>query len=327
MPQRLTLALLSLVLLFSTVSIAETEEELYGWYREILTSVKPTKKGLNAEDRLRLFRLLSRHPVANLSDENMLKYDPKGIGIGYCFGRAMTAHLLALQMGLDPGSIRKVFIVGDLRSGPNPEWYFHVTTIVRGTDNKWYAEDSIMTPPLSPAGRELPLSEWVRIVRAQWDTWHGHAPLAKLYLTEPGVVFPDLRWDPRGNTGEHLIEVGFTPTTKNGFHRASLDGILFFTTDDEHKWFTGTENPDTAARFQFNGLEIPGAGVISYENYFRDLLRSFRRSSARSLAAAQGEHCPKELVVPEGTPLALPANTKRQLFSPRLDRMFPERRK
>ncbi len=318
------LAIALSLFLITAVASAETEDQLHAWYREILTSAKPTKKGLNPEERLRLFRALSRHPVANLSDETMLKYDPKNIGIGYCFGRAMTAHLLALQMGLDPEGIRKVFIVGDLRSGPDPEWYFHVTTIVRGTDRKWYAEDSIMTPPLSAAGRELPFNEWVRIVRNQWDA----GKVAKLYVTESNVVFPDLRWDPKGTTGDHLIEVGFTPSTKNGFHRGSLDGVLVFNTDEEPRWFTSTDHPEAAMRFQFNGLEIPHVGVISYENYFRDLLRTFRTTATtRALAAAGKDHCPKELCIPAGVPLAVPANVKRQLFSPRLDRIFQPRGK
>lgn len=60
---------------------------------------------------------------------------------GFCFGRAMTAHLLALRMGLDKDAVRKIWVAGNLTwRDDGSRWNFHVATAVRGPDG-WYAID------------------------------------------------------------------------------------------------------------------------------------------------------------------------------------------
>ena len=86
-----------------------------------------------------LYAGLVRNPVSRL--ERLDEYDPSG-AIGFCYGRAMSAQLMASRLGLETKSIRKLFIVGDLRSNPaKRDWRFHVTTIVRNDRGEWIALD------------------------------------------------------------------------------------------------------------------------------------------------------------------------------------------
>ena len=96
-----------------------------------------------------LFDAVTNHPVAKLS--NYQKYDPKNQGIGYCFGRAMTAHLEAIwnpELKLQNNRVRKLFAIGNLVTGPN-NWRYHVTAIVKSSEGGWWAVDpyvgSLMT--------------------------------------------------------------------------------------------------------------------------------------------------------------------------------------
>lgn len=58
-----------------------------------------------------------------------LKYDPQG-SLGFCFGRALTAHLLAMKRGVDKNSIRKVFVSGTMNTPDGITWSFHVATLI-----------------------------------------------------------------------------------------------------------------------------------------------------------------------------------------------------
>jgi hypothetical protein len=93
-----------------------------------------------------LYQRVVKHPVANLN--NTVKYDPKGQGIGYCFGRAMAAHLEALfNMDLKNSSIRKLFAVGSLQTGQT-KWGWHVTAVVKAKEGGWWAIDPIIGSPI-----------------------------------------------------------------------------------------------------------------------------------------------------------------------------------
>jgi hypothetical protein len=131
-------------------------------YREIEERSLSHKESLTADERLKLFDVTRLNPVASLSDENIAKYDPQG-AIGFCFGRSMATHLIARsQFSLASPSIRFVFIMGDLRSGADPEWRFHATAVVKGStqdgSNEWYAIDPIFSAPLS-------LNNWITQVQ------------------------------------------------------------------------------------------------------------------------------------------------------------------
>lgn len=56
-------------------------------------------------------------------------YDPQSI-YGFCFGRATWVWLEALKAGLDKQSIKKVFLIGPMKTG-TVDWQFHVATAIR----------------------------------------------------------------------------------------------------------------------------------------------------------------------------------------------------
>ena len=88
-----------------------------------------------------LLRRVASNPVASLASTH--KYDPNNTGTGYCFGRAMTAHLEALfNMNVKNSSIRKLFAMGTLKTG-SITWGWHVTTIVKATEGGWWAIDPV----------------------------------------------------------------------------------------------------------------------------------------------------------------------------------------
>ncbi|RZA08733.1 MAG: hypothetical protein EOP11_03980 [Proteobacteria bacterium] len=130
-----------------------TPEEAEFWNRTLIDAVdglpkpKPAAKrlpSLNPEQRAALLKLVDKHPVADAKFYD--KYAPEG-GTGFCFGRAITAHIEALRMGLDKESIKKIWIVGAME-GTSDSWGHHVATIVRGPKGKWYTIDpNYDTPP------------------------------------------------------------------------------------------------------------------------------------------------------------------------------------
>jgi hypothetical protein len=99
---------------------------------------KATISKAEADD---LLRRVASNPVASLAVTH--KYDPNNTGTGYCFGRAMTAHLEALfNMNVKNSSIRKLFAMGTLKTG-STSWGWHVTTIVKATEGGWWAIDPV----------------------------------------------------------------------------------------------------------------------------------------------------------------------------------------
>lgn len=267
-----------------------------------------SKTSLTSSERKTLFHTVSNHPVTNLN--NLGTYDPTGI-IGFCFGRAMGAHLMGRQMNVSRASLRKLFIIGDLRSGQDPEWRFHVTTLVKGKeDGKWWAIDPIMTPPTGPGG-PIRMEEWVRIVRSIWDK-QGKA---KLYFTGTDTVLPDVTKDPNGTTGDAVLEVGFDPLSKSGFTARTIQKVPLFETDEhaEAGYFMSVKEPESD-RFKFDGITID-TQFIDYHNYFIALLGDltgdvpFPRSVPRAFSAAAVAARRESAKTP-------------QLYSPRFDRLF-----
>ncbi len=217
-----------------------------------------------------------RHKVAGLDDPAKLaKYDPTGI-IGFCFGRAMAVHLLARRMGLSETSVRKLFIVGDLRSAEAPEWRFHVTTLVRGAAGRWYAIDPILEGP-------LPVEDWIARVQGTWDKQKK----ARLYLTPASVVIPDLSVVPdvAQEKGERLIELSFDPARRPGLAGEPKLGPQVYTVSDAaaRRYFSAV---DGQPPFDFAGITING-DAISFNGYFEDLLREINSPSAAPLGATR----------------------------------------
>lgn len=135
------------------------------------------KAGLSSKEIQQLFREVSDHPVASLSKvENYEKNSP---GMGFCFGRATTAHIKALMAGADKSSIRKVWALGDLETG-DTSWRYHVTTIIRDNKGAWHAIDPIM-------GRVMPVEQWYNQMK-KFDTKSGNM---RIFDTEPKRFGPD----------------------------------------------------------------------------------------------------------------------------------------
>lgn len=66
-------------------------------------------------------------------------YQRPGVALGYCFGRAIVAHFHALRRGVDPRSMKKIWVVGKMRG----DWGHHVAFMVKGQDNDWYVIDNV----------------------------------------------------------------------------------------------------------------------------------------------------------------------------------------
>ncbi len=269
-------------------------EEPLALYRR-LNSEPAQLDALSPAQRRAVWTEAFKHPVAGLDDPaKMAKYDPAGI-IGFCFGRAMAVQLLARKLGLGSDSIRKLFVVGDLRSGNTPEWRFHVTTLVKSKDGEWWAIDPIMGGPIS-------MADWIAAVRKGWDRGHK----AKFYLTGADAVLPDIRVvpDPPQEKGEHLIEISFEPNRQAGFSRlASVDASLYApddATETKHFRIAGSD----PSPFDFTGITING-GLISYNQYFVDLLAELA-SAGKVPPSPKGGRSP----LPEGAagPTASPAS-------------------
>lgn len=96
---------------------------------------------------------------------------------GFCFGRALAAHLTALKSGIDKRRIRKIWAIGDLRDNGR-KWKYHVSTIIQGEDGVWYAFDPSF-------GKILTAEEWYGKMQG-WDV----NQTARLYSTAAGQMFP-----------------------------------------------------------------------------------------------------------------------------------------
>ena len=221
-------------------------------------------EGLNPAQRQRLFDAVVNHRVAGL--DQLGRFDPSG-EIGFCFGRAMAVHLIALRMGLTQDNIRKLFIVGDLRSGDKPEWRFHVATLVRGSDGAWYAVDPILPAPME-------MSAWIATVQDTWDKSRS----AKLYMTPAGAVLPKLDTvpEPGQETGERLIELKFDPAGREGFEAVEDlpdKKTRAYGVDPERaaRYFDGASGGQ--GTFAFLGVRINGQW-FDYRGYFAELIEA-----------------------------------------------------
>ena len=106
------------------------------------------------------------------------KYDPKG-GIGFCFGRALAAHLETLAMGVQKESVRKIWIVGTMETGGKITWGHHVATMVKATDGSWWVMDTYTNKLSTP-------TDWVAAVKSTLKPTNNPS----IFISEPQ------RWGP-----------------------------------------------------------------------------------------------------------------------------------
>ncbi|MBI5209756.1 MAG: hypothetical protein HY927_07290 [Elusimicrobia bacterium] len=238
-------------------------------YRAIESGAPSNLKALSAAQMQDLWRRTYGHKIAGLDDwRKLAKYDPQGI-IGFCFGRAMTVQLLARELGLAADSIRKILVIGDLRSGKDPEWRFHIATLVKGDDGRWHAIDPIMDAPVT-------VDQWIAGVHKGWDKQKK----AKFYSLPADAVMPNLSLVPDlpKEAGERIIELAFNPEGAPGFSRWTGAKEPVYELDaqrrDRHLVIAGSD----AAPFDFHQVTINGQS-FAYNGYFADLLEELVRPS------------------------------------------------
>lgn len=66
-----------------------------------------------------------------------LDYEKPGVTVGFCFARASIAHVEALRVGVEPTSIKKIWVIGDMG-----HWGHHVAPMIK-TENGWMVFDDI----------------------------------------------------------------------------------------------------------------------------------------------------------------------------------------
>jgi hypothetical protein len=258
---------------FNDRGLTQKNDKIDAEFLRLDTAAPSTIDGLNANARDLLLHDAKSHPVARL--DQLDTYDPQKL-TGFCFGRAMAVHTLARERGVKPQSIKKQFIVGDLKGidAKQTEWRFHVTTLVKGDDGRWYAID-----PIFP--RVLTQVEWIQKTRSIWDEWYKKSnifkePQSRIYVVNRHGVLPDIRLfvPPERETGEHLIELSFNPTNIVGFTREPNVGDKAYTLDvaATEKFFLTTSELSKTDRFNFLGLAFQDGLYIDYNDYFEHLI-------------------------------------------------------
>lgn len=158
------------------------------------------KNSINASEAKYIYEEVTRNPVTRLL--NVKKYDPSG-HLGFCFGRAMNSHLESLRMGVDNASIRKVYVVGQMKAlVGDTVWTFHVATAVKNSEGGWWIIDPFF-------GKAVSIEKW-------YARMHNHDVDGKLrvYVTEPQrlTAGKSLRYDK-----EHLLSSWYNGYFKNLF--------------------------------------------------------------------------------------------------------------
>lgn len=147
--------------------------------------------GLNPAQMQALMDKLQSNEVTRIGHLCRYNYKPGSLkGWGFCFGRAMAAHLYALAMGVDKTQIRKVWAVGPMKTGES-WWRFHVATMVRGTDGKWWALDPLTNskPVLMESWQrsmEVRNRQWIQRLEGERDL---HQVVPPDYYDQGSVMF------------------------------------------------------------------------------------------------------------------------------------------
>jgi hypothetical protein len=147
----------------------------------VLTQLKnsaPSSKSLTEVQAAKLRQFLIQHPIAG--DSALDKYSKTNSTVGYCFGRATLAHVELLRRGVDPKSIRKIFVIGEMKYTLDI-WELHVATIVKKTGGGWWVLDGLFN-------KTLEVQDWYKeILKIAVNTAH---PKIRLYLTDPVKFLP-----------------------------------------------------------------------------------------------------------------------------------------
>ena len=152
------------------------------------------------------------HPV--VSHYALSKYNTKASGIGFCFGRATYAHLMALDMGVQKEAIKKAFVVGPMKAG-DTTWGFHVATLIKSGDD-WLAIDSV------PGTTPLKLQDWFAYFKKQ-----SVDRKLMLFITEPEKFTP-------GPQSYTQIQMGLNLSREQDWYSGYFQDLM--------KWFADRPN-------------------------------------------------------------------------------------
>ena len=169
-----------------------------------------------------------------------------------------------------------------MRSGDQPEWRFHVTTLVKGPNGRWLAFDPII-------GKVTTAEGWMDIVQKTWDK----NKKAIFYLVDGKAVLPNITefvGDLSRETGHNINDLSFDPTKHQGFSRYngfSID-LPVYTLDRANlldRFFTELKDDRESP---FNPIEVNAGGeIISYNNFFLDLFDSLNQEAPLEVAGAR----------------------------------------
>jgi hypothetical protein len=122
-------------------------------------------------------------------------YDPKGT-VGFCFGRATMVHMEAIIRSVDPDSVKKIWITGDMGV-----WGHHVATLVKAQEG-WYVIDV-------EVGKVVRVQEWFNFFKKTYQPKDAKEIML--------FVSPAERFGPHSATGYSSRDLFNTAT--NEFNR------------------------------------------------------------------------------------------------------------
>ncbi|MAF77824.1 MAG: hypothetical protein CME60_06645 [Halobacteriovoraceae bacterium] len=99
----------------------------------VRTFDQPTIDEISRDQAETLFQDMKNSPCVR----NLNRYQRDDVTIGYCFGKATLVHMTSLIRGVNPHSIKKIWIVGETTGW----WGHHVAGMVKGENGKWWVMD------------------------------------------------------------------------------------------------------------------------------------------------------------------------------------------
>lgn len=270
------------------------QKQMWDRWENIVFNSENLLPALDASQRRQLLQEVTNNEVAKFSALKI--YDPPqndrpDSEIGYCFGRAMAAHLIARKMGLEESSMKKIFAAGDMQNN-TVRWRFHMATLVRGEDSKYYAIDPIIPKmvqrynvkhgtqldPLDPVDDSF----WTVLISENYDNTSkilekypelsenpDFTGTIKFYEAPTDTIMVDMREVPATldvENGERIIEILFDPGSKSGFTP------VYFPEDPSGKVGYWSVDSAEAARRYFMVKEEPLTDQFSFFSLSVDIL-------------------------------------------------------
>lgn len=138
---------------------------------------------ISKKEALELLEVLKEKDAlatAHMTEEELMQR-------GFCFGRAAIAHCEAVRRGVDPESIKKIWVVGDMG-----HWGHHVATAVKGDHGDWYIIDNFTE---STTGKlTMSVEEWIKIMET--EAKNQGTSLKNMYFLTSASRFSDAQNTP-----------------------------------------------------------------------------------------------------------------------------------